>query len=139
MAINAEDQAAFIELRAKGLSFQAISERLGVSKPVLLKMAKEFEGKIKEQRAYELQALLESYTASKMARIKHFAKLLQAIQAELDSRIAEEYGFGLVPADKLLAMAMILDNRLGNEVTANTIEVGGIDFSNYKGVNVELD
>ena len=139
MTKSTEDQAQFIEKRAKGLSFQAISEQLGVSKPVLLKWSKEFEAAIKEQRAMELQALIERYNASKMARVENFAKLLQALQAELDDRIDESRGFGLVPAEKLLAMTMALDKRLADEVEANTLQVGGIDFDNYKGTDVEPD
>lgn len=126
-------------MRAKGLSFQAISEQLGVSKPVLLKWSKEFEAAIKEQRAMELQALIERYNASKMARVENFAKLMQALQAELDARIDEDRGFYNVPAEKLLAMTMALDKRLADEVEANTLHVGGIDFGNYKGTDVEPD
>jgi len=34
---------------------------------------------------------------------------------------------------------MALDKRLADEVEANTLQVGGIDFDNYKGTDVELD
>jgi hypothetical protein len=140
MTKTVEDQAQFIELRAKGLSFQSISERIGISKPVLFDWAKDFDAKIKEQRAWELQTLLEKYNASKMARLENFAKLLQAIQAELDARIDEDRGFYNVPTEKLLSMAVILDKRLGGEVDANTVEYGGLTFDDgFKGVDIELD
>jgi transcriptional regulator with XRE-family HTH domain len=139
MTKNTDEQARFIELRAKGMSYQAIAEQINISKPTLLGWAKDFDTQIKEQRAIELQALLERYNASKMARVEGFAKLLQAIQAELDERIEESRGFGLVPAEKLLSMAVILDQRLGGEVVANLVEYGGLKFDNYKGVELELD
>jgi len=141
MTKSTDDQAQFIELRGKGLSFQAIAERIGVSKPVLLGWAKDLDNEIKQQRAYELQALLERYNASKMARLENFAKLLQAIQKEFDTRMAEKYGgFGLVAPEKLLAMMMMLDKRLGGEVVANVVEYGGLTFDDaFKGVDIELD
>jgi transcriptional regulator with XRE-family HTH domain len=139
MTKNTDEQARFIELRAKGMSYQAIAEQINISKPTLLGWAKDFDTQIKEQRAIELQALLERYNASKMARVEGFAKLLQAIQADLDERIEESRGFGLVPAEKLLSMAVILDQRLGGEVVANLVEYGGLKFDNYKGVELELD
>ena len=74
-----------------------------------------------------------------MARVENFAKLMQALQAELDARIDEDRGFYNVPAEKLLAMTMALDKRLADEVEANTLQVGGIDFDNYKGTDVEPD
>lgn len=141
MTKSTEQQAQFVELRAKGLSFQAIAERLDISKPVLLGWAKDFDANIKEQRAIELQALLEQYSASKMARLENFAKLLQAIQKEFDGRMADKYGpFGLTQPEKLLAMMMVLDKRLGGEVDANTVAYGGLTFDDpLRGVDIELD
>lgn len=141
MTKSTEQQAQFIELRAKGLSFQSIAEKMDVSKPVLLGWAKDFDSNIKEQRAIELQALLEQYSASKMARLENFAKLLQAIQKEFDGRMAEEYGaFGLTQPEKLLAMMMILDKRLSGELDSNVVEYGGLTFDNtFKGVDIALD
>ena len=45
MAGNIEQQARFIELRGKGMSFQKIAEEMGVSKPTLIKLFKELAEK----------------------------------------------------------------------------------------------
>lgn len=134
------DQAAFIELRAQGLSYAAISEKINVSKPTLLGWANEFDYLIKEQRACELQALLDRYKVAKMARVDTFAKLMSAIQAEIDGVIKDKQ-LSSIPAEKLLAMALTLDKRLQEEVTDNTLQVGGYDFKDkgLQGVQVELD
>lgn len=134
------DQAAFIELRAQGLSYAAISEKINVSKPTLLGWANEFDYLIKEQRACELQALLDRYNVAKMARVDTFAKLMSAVQAEIDGLIKDKQLMS-IPADKILAMALTLDKRLQEEVTDNTLQVGGYDFNdkNFQGVKVELD
>jgi|LSQX01.1.fsa_nt_gb transcriptional regulator with XRE-family HTH domain len=126
MAKTLEEKTAFIDLRAKGLSYKAISERLGVSKSVLLNWAKDFERDIREQRAWELQALLERYKVAKMARLEGFAKTLEGVQEELARRI-DSGGFSEIPADKLMAMALELDKRLSQEVAGNILEVGGVD------------
>jgi len=47
----------FIELRAKGLSYQKISRRLKVSKSTLANWSTELEGEIASLRAMELEAL----------------------------------------------------------------------------------
>lgn len=134
------DQAAFIELRAQGLSYAAISEKINVSKPTLLGWANEFDELIKEQRACELQALLDRYNVAKMARVDTFAKLLSAVQGEIDGVIKDKQ-LSSIPADKLMAMALTLDKRLQEEVSNNALQVGGMDFGNkaLQGVQVELD
>ena len=134
------DQAAFIELRAQGLSYAAISEKINVSKPTLLGWANEFDELIKEQRACELQALLDRYKVAKMARVNTFAKLMSAVQGEIDGVIKDKQ-LSSIPADKLMAMALTLDKRLQEEVSNNALQVGGMDFGNkaLQGVQVELD
>ena len=134
------DQAAFIELRAQGLSYAAISEKINVSKPTLLGWANEFDYLIKEQRACELQALLDRYNVAKMARVDTFAKLLSAVQSEIDGVIKDKM-LGSIPVEKLLAMALSLDKRLQDEVANNTLQVGGMDLRDkkFQGVMVEFD
>jgi orotate phosphoribosyltransferase-like protein len=134
------DQAAFIELRAQGLSYVAISEKINVSKPTLLGWANEFNELIKEQRACELQALLDRYKVAKMARVDTFAKLMSAVQGEIDGVIKDKQ-LSSIPADKLMAMALTLDKRLQEEVSNNALQVGGMNFTDkaLQGVQVELD
>jgi len=53
MAGNIEQQARFIELRGKGMSFQKIAEEIGVSKPTLIKWNGELLEQVKEAQYME--------------------------------------------------------------------------------------
>jgi len=75
-----------------------------------------------------------------MARVDTFAKLMSAVQGEIDGVIKDKQ-LSSIPADKLMAMALTLDKRLQEEVSNNALQVGGMDFGNkaLQGVQVELD
>ena len=96
-----ELKAQFIELRAKGLSYQKIAKRLKVSKSTLANWSAELEGEIASLRAMELEALYERYYLTKEARIKLLGDQLKAIQAELKTRKLDR-----VSTEKLLEMEL---------------------------------
>ena len=96
-----ELKAQFIELRAKGLSYQKIAKRLKVSKSTLANWSAELEGEIASLRAMELEALYERYYLTKEARIKLLGDQLRAIQAELKTRSLDQ-----VSTEKLLEMEL---------------------------------
>lgn len=96
-----ELKSKFIELRAKGLSYQKISKRLKVSKSTLANWSAELEGEIASLRAMELEALYERYYLTKEARIKLLGEQLKEIQAELKKR-----GLDRVSTEKLLEMEL---------------------------------
>ena len=96
-----ELKAQFIELRAKGLSYQKISRRLKVSKSTLANWSAGLEGEIASLRAMELEALYERYYLTKEARIKLLGDQLKAIQAELKTRKLDR-----VSTEKLLEMEL---------------------------------
>ena len=96
-----ELKTQFIELRAKGLSYQKISKRLKVSKSTLANWSAELEGEIASLRAMELEALYERYYLTKEARIKLLGDQLKAIQAELKTRKLDR-----VSTEKLLEMEL---------------------------------
>ena len=96
-----ELKTQFIELRAKGLSYQKISKRLKVSKSTLANWSAELEGEISSLRAMELEALYERYYLTKEARIKLLGDQLKAIQAELKTRKLDR-----VSTEKLLEMEL---------------------------------
>jgi orotate phosphoribosyltransferase-like protein len=96
-----ELKSQFIDLRAKGLSFQKISRRLKVSKSTLANWSVELEGEIASLRAMELEALYEKYYLTKEARIKLLGEQLKDIQTELKARKLE-----YVSTDKLLDLEL---------------------------------
>ena len=76
----------FVELRAENVSYTKISNELGVSKPTLIKWAKELETDITNMRTVNLTALYEQYKISKQHKLEMWAEQLQTIRTELNSR-----------------------------------------------------
>ena len=62
---KAELKADFVQLRAKGLPYVRIAERLGVAKSTLANWNAELEAQIASARAMELEALRRSSSCSR--------------------------------------------------------------------------
>lgn len=101
----------FIQLRAKGFSYDRISKEVDVSKPTLLKWSAEFSEEITEAKILELDALLEQFELAKVERVKALAKLMKKIGQELEKRDLSD-----VKIDKLVEMAQSLRVEIFNEV-----------------------
>ena len=92
-----ELQEQFIELRANNLSYDKIAKQLKISKPTLIKWAKQFETDISNMRTVNMTALYEQYKISKQHKLEMWAEQLQAIRQELNSR-----GYKDVPTTTLI-------------------------------------
>lgn len=64
-----EAKRRFIELRAKGYSFDKIAKELGKAKQTLLDWSRELDQVIAQAKALELDSLYESYSLYKEARL----------------------------------------------------------------------
>ena len=100
----------FIELRAKGISYDKIAVQLKVSKQTLINWSKELQYEIDNLKAIELEALQEKYYITKEARIKLFGERVLAIKKELEKRNLSE-----VPTEKLIDLLLRHYNILQNE------------------------
>jgi len=89
----------FIELRAKGWSFDKIAKETGKAKQTLIDWSKDLQDEIANSKALELEAIYESYYLLKENRLQTFGGLLNKIKDEVLSRDLSE-----VPTDKLLAL-----------------------------------
>lgn len=92
-----EVKEKFIELRAKGYSFDKIATQLKKSKQALVDWNNEYKEEIANSRALELEALQEKFFLLKEHRIRAFGETLQRIKTELDKRSLKD-----IPTDKLL-------------------------------------
>ncbi len=101
----------FIELRAKGLSYDKIAQELDTSKPTLMKWAKEFEYEISELKFIEYELLLEKYKMLKVERVRWYGEQLELIRDALKKSELKD-----LPASKLLDMALQLENRIQAEM-----------------------
>src|ERR671939_2085387 len=83
---KAELKSEFVQLRAKGLPYPKIAQRLGVAKSTLANWNAELEAEIASARAVELEALQEEYFLLKEGRIRLLGEQLRRIRDELAGR-----------------------------------------------------
>lgn len=86
MAHTKEEQEKFIELRARGLSFEKIATEIGVSKTTLIKWQVEFSTVISNLEYYELQQLLELHKLHRRANLEDTATLLESVNKAVKDR-----------------------------------------------------
>ena len=87
MTKTIEQKEQFIQLRAKGFSYDRIAEQLEVSKNTLLKWNAEFLEEVQEAQFHEFDNLLSEYKVHRKKRFEQKCKLLNACYTELEKRI----------------------------------------------------
>ena len=101
----------FIELRAKGWSFDKIAKELGKAKQTLIDWSKELQDEIANRKALELEALYEKYYLLKKSRLQTFGELLNKLREEVMSRSLSD-----VPTDKLLELLLKYNSQVKEEI-----------------------
>ena len=125
--INQEIKEKFIELRAKGNSFDKIAQELGTSKQTLINWSKELKHEISNLKEIEREALQEKYFLSKAKRLEMFGSQLEALKNELGKR-----DLSTVSTDKLFELSLKYGAFLKDEAEPITLkdekEVGDFDL-----------
>jgi hypothetical protein len=106
-----ETKERFIELRAKGWSFDKIAKELGKAKQTLIDWSKELQDEIANRKALELEALYETYYLLKENRLQTFGAMLTKIKTEVESRDLSD-----VPTDKLLDLFLKYNSQVKEEI-----------------------
>jgi len=88
--INQDQKNQFVELRAKGNSFDNICKELKISKPTLIKLDKELKTEVSNFAFIETQNLLEKYKLNKFSELETYCQELGKINTELSKRSYEE-------------------------------------------------
>ena len=101
----------FIELRAKGWSFDKIAKETGKAKQTLIDWSKELQDEIANRKALELEALYEKYYLLKETRLQTFGEMLTKIKTEVESRDLSD-----VPTDKLLDLLLKYNSQVKEEI-----------------------
>ncbi|OIJ16505.1 hypothetical protein BKP45_21090 [Anaerobacillus alkalidiazotrophicus] len=96
-----ETKKEFVQLRAKGMSFNKIASILKVSKTTLVGWSKEFEREIANLKVMELDELQQMYYVQKQKRIELFGNQLERIITELETRDLSD-----VQTEKLLELKL---------------------------------
>jgi hypothetical protein len=112
-----ETKERFIELRAKGYSFDKIAKELNRSKQTLIDWSKELENEIANRKALELEALYEHFYLLKEAKIKKYGAILSKITTELENR-----DFSTVSTGRLLELYLLYFDKATQEVIEPTFK-----------------
>lgn len=110
-----EQKERFIELRAKGYSFDKIAKELGKAKQTLIDWSKELQDEIANLKALELEALYEKHYLLKENRLQTFGEMLTKIKKEVESRDLSD-----VPTEKLLDLLLKYSNQVKEEIIEPT-------------------
>ena len=110
-----ETKERFIELRAKGWSFDKIAKETGKAKQTLIDWSKDLQDEIANRKALELEALYESYYLMRENRLQTFGVMLSKIKAEVERRDLSD-----VPTDKLLELLLKYSNQVKEEIVEPT-------------------
>ena len=111
MSYNSKDKERFIELRAKGWSFDKIAKETGKAKQTLIDWSKELQDEIANRKALELEALYESYYLMRENRLQTFGAMLTKIKEEVERRDLSD-----VPTDKLLDLFLKYNSQIKEEI-----------------------
>ena len=106
-----EDKEKFIELRAKGWSFDKIAKELHKRKATLIDWSKELESEIANRKAIELEVLYEKHYLLKEQRIEKLGNLLNKIINEIDNRNLKD-----IPTNKLFDLFLKYNKEIKEEM-----------------------
>lgn len=110
-----EVQDQFVELRAKGNSYDRIAKTLGVSKATLIKWSQDLSLEINNERNVAMDAIYEKHKLAKQHQMEMLGIQLGKVREELEKRDLSE-----VSTDKLVAMQLkLLDAINSNGVNIN--------------------
>ena len=101
----------FIELRAKGYSFDKIAKQTGKAKQTLIDWSRELQEEVANRKALELESLYERFYLLKEQRVESFGSLLLRIREELEKRDLSD-----IPTDKLLEILLKVENQTREEM-----------------------
>ncbi|MDD2593075.1 MAG: hypothetical protein WC245_08880 [Bacteroidales bacterium] len=106
-----EDKEKFIELRAKGWTFDKIAKELHKRKATLIDWSKELESEIANRKAIELEVLYEKHYLLKEQRIEKLGNLLNKIINEIDNRNLKD-----IPTNKLFDLLLKYNKEIKEEM-----------------------
>ena len=136
MSKTLEQVEQFITLRASGYSFEKISQKIGVSKPILLKWERDNREQIEHERSFEVQAILSKHNLMRLSRIEAFSSFLEAVLSELKKR---EESLSSLSTEKLLTLGLSLEQRLSGETQIEILSSIESAFEGERTQRVSVD
>lgn len=109
MEDKTDKQQQFIELRAKGNSFDNIAKKLKVSKGTLISWSKNFDLEIKNQTSVEMDSLRNKLALTKKHQLESYGEQLSNIRNELSKRDLSD-----IKTEKLIEVEIKLLEAVNN-------------------------
>ena len=122
MTKTLEEKEQFVQLRARGYSFDKIAGELDISKPTLIKWQGEMNEQVKEQQYFELENILNHYEIMRRNRFEKYSRLLNAVFQEMENR-TEEQELSELPVPELYKLAEKLEARLEQDTGKPLLKV----------------
>jgi len=121
MLMEQEKKDKFIELRAQGLSFDAISKQLNISKPTLIKLERELSDEVQWCKFIHIESLAEKYKMLRAARLERLLSVLERVNAAVESADYEK-----LSPDKRVELQHKLEDRAIKEMDYGYTQRGGL-------------
>ncbi len=109
---TATEKQKFIELRAKGLSFDKIAKELDICKPTLLKWSQDYKKEIANLFYFQFEAMISQFRLERTSRVESMAVILSKAIEELKSR-----SFDDLSAKELLSIIAQTGENLNAELS----------------------
>lgn len=116
MAITTKQKEQILQLRADGLSYKKVAEKVGVAKQTAVNIAKDNIDEIATLRNIETEAFFEEKRINSRGRLEQLTTLHDRIRTEIESRDLSD-----VPTDKLVTLLLKTQDALKAEVYTPTI------------------
>jgi hypothetical protein len=113
-----EKKELFIELRAlKGLSLDAICDKIDISKSTAISWEKLFKSYINQAKGAHFDFLVDSYCLSLESRLKELKDLSEKLSGMINER-----DFGDVPSDKLVQLQLETYKRINDLIEKHSLK-----------------
>jgi transposase len=116
---DTEAKATFIELRAKGASYDSIAKQLNKSKSTLVTWNQELNNEIQNAEFLEYQVLLEQFKLTKKAKIEYLGEQLNKAREVLKTKDLNE-----IPIKDLIILIEKYEKNLKDELLSIQYHTG---------------
>jgi predicted site-specific integrase-resolvase len=106
-----ETKLKFIEMRARGLSFDKISAELEVAASTLYRWEGAMSAEIDARMRAERERIIAEFNLAENERLQRYCALYQRVSAQVDKDYLQ-----IVPTHHLLRMMMTLDKKISKAV-----------------------
>lgn len=106
-----------IKLRGEGLSYKDAAEKIGVSKPTVMKWGRDLDVEIANQKKLEYDAFLINLEITRESRTKRLKQITDKLEAELTKR-----DFADIPTNKIIEQLIKLYDRWSIENNETSFE-----------------